>query len=70
MRVGGAGGFVQAAQRNDLRQAEPAHIIVDSSAVPTVLFHEKEARRFETLIALSSCRMSVADMLEAATIVA
>ena len=41
-------------------------MIVDTSAL---LFQKEDAPRFETLIAASSCRMSVANVLEAAMVV-
>ena len=44
-------------------------MIVDTSALLAVLFREEEAQRFEALIAASSCRMSVANVLEAALVV-
>ncbi len=44
-------------------------MIVDMSALLAVLFQEEDAPRFETLIAASSCRMSVANVLEAAMVV-
>ena len=44
-------------------------MIVDTSALLAVLFREDEAQRFEALIAASSCRMSVANVLEAALVV-
>ena len=44
-------------------------MIVDTSAILAVLFREDEAPGFETLIAASSCRMSVANALEAAMVV-
>ena len=44
-------------------------MIVDTSALLAVLFREAEAPRFEALIAASSCRMSVANVLEAALVV-
>ena len=37
--------------------------------VAGVLFREAEAQRFEALIAASSCRLSVANVLEAALVV-
>ena len=44
-------------------------MIVDTSALLAVLFREDEAQRFEALIAASFCRMSVANVLEAALVV-
>ena len=44
-------------------------MILDTSALLAVLFQEEDARRFETLIAASPCRMSVANVLEAAMVV-
>ena len=44
-------------------------MIVDTSALLAVLFREDEAQRFEALIATSPCRMSVANVLEAALVV-
>ena len=44
-------------------------MIVDTSALLAVLFQKEDAPRFETLIAASSCRMSVANVLEAAMVV-
>ena len=44
-------------------------MIVDTSAILAVLFREDEAPGFENLIAASSCRMSVANVLEAAMVV-
>ena len=44
-------------------------MIVDMSALLAVLFQEEDAPRFETLIATSPCRMSVANVLEAAMVV-
>ena len=44
-------------------------MIVDTSALLAVLFREDEAQWFEALIAASSCRMSVANVLEAALVV-
>jgi len=44
-------------------------VIVDTSALLAVLFQEEDAHRFETLIATSPCRMSVANVLEAAMVV-
>ena len=44
-------------------------MIVDTSALLAVLFREDEAPRFEALIAASSCRMSAANVLEAALVV-
>ena len=44
-------------------------MIVDTSAILAVLFREDEALGFENLIAASSCRMSVANVLEAAMVV-
>ncbi len=44
-------------------------MIVDTSALLAVLFREAEAPRFEALIAASSCRMSAANVLEAALVV-
>ena len=44
-------------------------MIVDTSALLAVLFQEEDAPRFETLIATSPCRMSVANVLEAAMVV-
>ena len=43
-------------------------MIVDTSALLAVLFREDEASRFEALIAESRCRMSVANVLEAAMV--
>ena len=42
---------------------------MDTSALLAVLFREDEAPRFEALIAASSCRMSAANVLEAALVV-
>ena len=45
-------------------------MIVDSSAVLAVLYREPDAERFETAIASApSCRMSVANALEASIVV-
>ena len=44
-------------------------MIVDTSALLAVLYREDEAQRFEALIAASLCRMSVANVLEAALVV-
>ena len=45
-------------------------MIVDSSALLAILFREPEAARFERLIATTpTCRMSVANALEAAIVV-
>ena len=44
-------------------------MIVDTSAILTVLFREDEAPKFEHLIATSPCRMSVANVLESAMVV-
>ena len=43
-------------------------MIVDTSAVLAILLREAEAHRFEALIAASSCRMSVANLLEASMV--
>ena len=43
-------------------------MIVDTSAVLAILLREAEAHRFEALIAASSCRMSVANILEASMV--
>ena len=43
-------------------------MIVDASAVLAVLLREAEAHRLEALIAASSCRMSVAAILEASMV--
>ena len=43
-------------------------MIVDTSAVLAVLLREAEAHRLEALIAASSCRMSVANILEASMV--
>ena len=45
-------------------------MIVDSAAVLAVLYREPDAERFETAIASApSCRMSVANTLEASIVV-
>ena len=44
-------------------------MIVDSSAILAVLYREPDAERYETAIAsVLSCRMSVANVLEAAIV--
>ena len=42
---------------------------MDTSALLAVLFREEEAERFERQMGASSCRMSVANILEAAMVV-
>ena len=43
-------------------------MIVDTSAILAVLLREEEASGIEALIAASSCRMSVANILEASVV--
>lgn len=44
-------------------------MIVDTSALLAILFREEEAERLEGQMGASSCRMSVANILEAAMVV-
>lgn len=43
-------------------------MIVDSSALLAVLFRERDAERFELVMAATHCRMSVANVLEVAIV--
>lgn len=43
-------------------------MIVDTSAILAILLREEEASSIEALIAASSCRMSVANILEASMV--